>query len=91
MQDVVEPVVPVSALERENVKRLFDDTDDRSVSARIATDLARILCGDVEAGRTKDNLVAHPADRVSELIGKLNGLAQQVESEPLGCLWTNSG
>jgi len=91
MQDVIEPAVPVSALQRENVKRLFDDTDDRSVSTWIAADLARILRGDVEAGRAEDNLFAHPADRVSELIGKLYGLAQQVESEPLGCLWTDSG
>ena len=82
-EHVVEPAVLVSALDRDHVGGLLDDTDRGAVPARVLADLAARALGEVEADLAESDLLLHLADRVGERPGLGVLGAQDVKGEPL--------
>ena len=51
MQYVIQTMILMALLERHDILRLFDDKDDRMVTARIAANIAGIARGKIAAHR----------------------------------------
>ena len=82
---MVEPAVLVRALDRDQVGRLLDDSDDCVVAPRVAADLAGLLLGQVPALTAEADALLDLGDRGGQRAGLVLRDAQEVEREPLRC------
>ena len=82
-EHVVEAVVGVRALERDDVDRLLDDADRRVVAARVEADRAGLLLGQVPALAAEADALLHLGERRRERERLLRRPLQDVEREPL--------
>ena len=82
-EHVVEAVVGVRALERDDVDRLLDDADRRVVAARVEADRAGLLLGQVPALAAEADALLHLGERRGERERLLGRPLQDVEREPL--------
>src|SRR4029450_12256314 len=82
-QHVVDAPVLVGALDREQVRGLLDDADDRTVAPGVGADRAELFLGEVPALPAEADALLHLADCVGEREGLLLRDAEDVEGEPL--------
>ena len=82
-EHVVEAVVGVGALERDDVDGLLDDADRRVVAPRVEADRARLLLGQVPALAAEADALLHLRERRGERERLLGRPLQDVEREPL--------
>ena len=82
-EHVVEAVVGVRALERDDVDGLLDDADRRVVAAAVEADRAGLLLGQVAALAAEANALLHLGERRGESERLLGRPLQDVEGKPL--------
>ena len=82
-QHVVSAAVAAGALDRAHVRRLLDHAEQGGIPARIATDGAWVLFGEVAAHPARGHLAADSPERLRQPLRRLGGLLQQVKREPL--------
>ena len=82
-EHVVEAVVGVGALERDDVDGLLDDADRRVVAPRVEADRARLVLGQVPALAAEAHALLDLLERRSEGERLLARPLQHVEREPL--------
>ena len=79
------------ALERHDVDRLLDDTDDRAVAPRVRAHLAELFLGEISALAAEANSSLDLLDRAGELNGILGAGGEKVKREPLSGPATDAG
>jgi len=69
----------------------FDDADQGGIPSRIATNVAGSMGGQGAAGVAQTNLIARLQYRVGKVLDGARFGLNQVQSDPLGRAWPNSG
>src|SRR3712207_6508736 len=88
---MIESVVAVGLLDGEYILDLLHDTDDRGVSAYVATDIAQIGIADAVTPPAVAYIALQVNDCLPELMSIAGRLTEYVESQSHGTLATDAG
>src|SRR5439155_17425142 len=82
-EDVVEPAILVCPLDGDQVDRLLDDADDRSVATGVLADRAELFLGQIPALLAEADALLHLLNRRGERERLVLRGPEQVEREPV--------
>ena len=90
MQDVVQSLIFLGALDCHDIPRTFHDTDHAVVAGRVRADLADLAVGQILADRAGTDLFMCLQDGVRKLLCLVMRHIQHVKSKPLSRLASNA-
>ncbi len=88
---MIAAVVYRGALERVNIFCFGDHAHERTVTLRIAANVARIVFGDRKTARAQPHAILERNDRFGECLGVSARPVEEMKDEPRGRLGTDRG